>query len=145
MLRTILKLSPVEISMIFYAWLLVMAAAITIRFCHFSTLKKLASRPLGKYDLSPQDQLRVAKMVRDSIAVAARRSPLRSLCFEQGLAAQFLLRQMGVPSTLYYGLNKRREKRIEAHVWVMAGEYSVCGERGADQFSTLTVIPGKDG
>lgn len=144
MFRTILKLSPSETNLIIYAWILMMAAAIAIRLCDFSTLKKLASRSLGKDKLSPNDQKQVIKLIRSSIAVAARRSPLRAFCFEQGLTAQIMLRQRGIPSTLYYGLKKRSDERIEAHVWVMAGEYPVCGERGADQFAVLTKIPSID-
>ncbi len=141
MLRAIANLTPKEIRLIFYAWILMIAAAVAVRFFSFPILRSLASRPLKREICNPDHQVELARETRAAISMAARRSPLRALCFEKGLVAQILLRRRGVPSVLYYGLKQEQDKQLEAHVWVMVGDFPVCGEGVADQFVTLTKIP----
>src|SRR4051812_22399741 len=54
-----------------------------------------------------------------SVEAAARRMPWRTVCIEQGLVAQRMLRSAGVDAILHYGARHHPETgKLEAHVWV---------------------------
>lgn len=115
---------------------LVMASA-AIRILPFVKVGEMASRPLGPsaggHDLAPK--------VVWAVEAWARRVPWRAVCFQQGLAAQMMLRRRGVDSTLYFGAARRPEKSLEAHVWVRAGKTDVIGCEDAPDFAILAAFP----
>jgi hypothetical protein len=63
------------------------------------------------------------------------------MCFEQGLAAQFMLRRRGVPSVLYYGAALDDQDGLSAHVWVRDGDVDIIGGEIASQFAVLATFP----
>jgi hypothetical protein len=74
-----------------------------------------------------------ARRIAWAVTACARRVPWRALCFEQGLAAQFLLRRRGLAATLFYGIRPARGDDLTAHVWVRSGEVDIVGcEAAAD-------------
>lgn len=66
-----------------------------------------------------------------------RRLPWRTLCFEQGLAAHWMLQFYGFASTLYYGA-ATIEGVLTAHVWVRSGDRDVVGCEIAPNFAVLS-------
>jgi hypothetical protein len=66
---------------------------------------------------------------------------MRTQCFEQGLAAQRMLRRRGVASVLYFGAAPNDRKGLVAHVWVRDGDVDVIGCETADQFAVLAEFP----
>ncbi len=120
---------------------LMLAMALAVSLCSFDRLKSLASRPLAARRLSKEKEDRLLRRMRWAIAAAARRSPLRSLCFEQGLVAQIMLRRRGVDSRLFYGLAASEKVALHAHVWVRAGDFPICGAGNASDFANLLVLP----
>ncbi len=83
----------------------------------------------------------VARRVRWALLAWARRLPWRALCFEQGLAAQILLRRRGYPARLFYGASNSIEEQLKAHVWVRVAETDVIGCEMAPAFALLAVFP----
>ena len=71
----------------------------------------------------------------------SRRVPWRALCFEQGLAAQIMLRRRGIASTLYYGAAPDKAEGLSAHVWVRDGAIDVVGCELAPHYGVLAVFP----
>jgi hypothetical protein len=67
--------------------------------------------------------------------------PWRALCFEQGLAAQFMLRRQGIPSVLYYGAAQGDRGELLTHVWVCDGDLDVVGGEIAHRFAILATFP----
>jgi Transglutaminase-like superfamily len=82
-----------------------------------------------------------ARRIRWAIAACARRVPWRALCFEQGLAAQFMLRRRGIPSVLFYGAAPDDQRGLAAHVWVRDGDIDVIGCDIASRFAILATFP----
>jgi len=76
-----------------------------------------------------------------AIRACARRAPWRALCFEQGLAAHFMLRKRGIASVLYYGAKPDEDKGLVTHVWVRHGDLDVVGGEDASTFAVLTRFP----
>jgi len=78
------------------------------------------------------------------VQAAARHTPWRSECLVQALAAQCLLRGLGVPGVLYLGAtmheNGADPRKLEAHAWVKCGEYFVTGWHGHDRFTVISAF-----
>lgn len=65
------------------------------------------------------------------------RMPWDSRCYDQALAAMLLLRLLGVPHTLYFGIRKNEVGELEAHAWVRAGRIAVSGGDECGRFSVI--------
>jgi hypothetical protein len=63
------------------------------------------------------------------------------MCFEQGLAAQFMLRRRGIPSVIYYGVAPDDQRGLSAHVWVSDGDIDVVGGEVASRYAVLATFP----
>src|SRR5262245_14978261 len=120
-------------------WLAVARFALAI--LPFRHLGFLAARPIRR----PRPPLR-ARSIRVrrtgwAIVKTARRVPWRARCFEQGLAAQLMLRRRGVPSVLYYGATQDDRSGLFTHVWVRDGDVDVIGGEIAYRFAILATFP----
>jgi hypothetical protein len=114
------------------------AARVAIKFFSFSAVGSLASH-LGGRGNEPASAGEIAR-VRSAVLATARLLPLRTLCFECGLAAQMMLWRRGYCSTMHYGA-ALNGSRLRAHVWVKSGEGEVVGAENAGEFSTLATFP----
>jgi len=103
----------------------------------FRHIGLLAARPIRRSKVPRQTHLR---RVRWAIITGAARVPWRTLCIQQGLAAQLMLRRRGTPSVLYYGA-AQDDYGLTAHVWVRYGDIDVIGGEIADRFTILTTFP----
>lgn len=74
-----------------------------------------------------------------AVGRASRRLPWRTVCFQQGLAAHWMLRRRGAPSRLHYGL--RSEEGLSAHVWVTLEGHPVVGEEDSDPHACVATFP----
>lgn len=112
------------------------AASIAIRLIPFARLaawmrrrscpKRRAGAPTGSI-----------AALRRAIEAWSRRLPWRTLCFEQGLAAHWILIWQGYASTLNFGATYDNGELI-AHVWVRSGEADVIGCENAGEFVLLS-------
>lgn len=75
-----------------------------------------------------------------AIASVSRYVPWRAKCFEQGLAAYWMLRRRGVIAALHYGA-RLSEGKMEGHVWVSTNEIIVTGGERQGEFSEIMVFP----
>ncbi len=77
-----------------------------------------------------------------AIEAAARRLPWRTMCIEQGLAAQRMLRRRGVDARLHYGArNDHSASRVEAHVWVTVDGAPIIGGAEAARYAAIATYP----
>jgi Transglutaminase-like superfamily len=120
-------------------WLAV--AGFAIAALPFRYVGYLAARPTRRSKPSQETRHTDEKRIRWSIVATARRVPWRAACFQQGLAAQFMLRRRGVPSVLYYGAAPDHPDGLSAHVWVRDGDTDVIGGGAASRYAVLTTFP----
>jgi hypothetical protein len=120
-------------------WLAV--AGLSIAVLPFRLIGRLAAAPIRRLDPLPQERLREVKRIRWAIAVVSPWVPWKTVCFQQGLSAQFMLRRRGVPSVLYYGAAMDSRGELSAHVWVRDGDVDVIGGETASQYALLTMFP----
>jgi hypothetical protein len=121
-------------------WLTLASAAIAV--LPFRRIGPLAMRPVRGPEPPPQLQKTTIRRVRWAIEACARRVPWQAACFQQGLAAQFMLRRRGIASVLYYGAAPDDTQGLSAHVWVEAAGAGVVGHKTAHQFAVLVRYPG---
>ncbi len=90
--------------------------------------------PLGKSRLDLKDCIW-------AIEAAAPRLPWRTVCIEQGLAAQRLLRRGGIDAVLHYGIrNQPTAANLEAHVWVTVGGETVIGGEAVPGYAEVATF-----
>ena len=63
------------------------------------------------------------------------------MCFEQGLAAQFMLRRRRIATKLFYGAAFEEGGGLIAHVWVKDGDLKIVGGEIASRFAVLATFP----
>jgi len=78
--------------------------------------------------------------IRWALAATARRVPWRAVCFQQGLAAHWMLARRGCASTLHYGVGKKSDGALVAHVWVRSDETDVIGCAEAKDYALLATF-----
>jgi hypothetical protein len=120
-------------------------AGFAIALLPFRHVGRLAARPTGRPEPPQQNRLPKVRSVRWAVIAAARQVPWHAMCFQRGLAAQFMLRRRGIPSVLYYGAAPHDLNGIAAHVWVRDGEVDVIGGEIASRFALLATFPSQSG
>jgi Transglutaminase-like superfamily len=116
-------------------------AVFAIAMLPFRHVGRLASRQTGRPVPPQQIRLTEVRSVRWAIIAAARQVPWHAMCFQQGLAAQLMLRRRGIPSVLYYGAAPDGLNGLAAHVWVRDGDVNVIGGEIASRFALLATFP----
>lgn len=97
------------------------------------------SRP-GKNATSQNDTVALERCAW-AIAVVAKRSPVRALCFERGITAMWMLRRRGFDPTLYYGLRMHENDGLKGHVWVLVDGYGITGAGLSADYKTMASFP----
>ena len=129
-----------ESKQVFVAGMALASAKLAIRFLPFAKAVEFGSIPLAK-------AARENAQIIDEWARAVRRAgysvPWRSVCFDQGLALQRLLRRRGVPALLCYG-GSQGGSHLKAHVWVKVGDRVVIGEEEMEGHHLLACYPASE-
>ena len=127
-----------------YVWLGIMRFA--INWVQFSTVARLFGTHQAETPLQVSTEHRpVLRRVKWAIVSASRFTPWESNCFPQATAAQFLLRQRGINSTLYLGAKlddskPNQQRELKAHAWLRVGPYIVTGQLGYKQFGVVATF-----
>jgi hypothetical protein len=126
------------------AVVMLVLAGLAIRMVSFPGILNLAARPVSGPLPSPACRLALGARIGWVVPASARRLPWRAKCFPQGLAAQWMLRRRGIPSTFHYGASVI-DAGLEAHVWVSDGDTAIVGGRDAPLMRELVRAPAVDG
>ena len=78
--------------------------------------------------------------ISTAIRRAGRRSPWRTMCFEQALAARFLLRRRGMGATITFGVCKAETGKINAHAWLDCESKRITGGEDIQRFEIIAVF-----
>ncbi len=113
------------------------AASLAIAVLRFRRVAAMADGAWESRTVEPASLARIGWAVE----AAARRVPWRTVCFQKGLAAHWMLRRRRIASTLCYGVRQSADKGVEAHVWVVSGDHEVIGCEIADQFGEVARFP----
>ena len=73
-------------------------------------------------------------MLYEVITAISRYTPWKSLCMVQALTAQTILSIKRIPCTIYLGIAKDDQQKLQAHAWLMCGDFVVTGGDVRDEF-----------
>lgn len=139
--RRMASLSSAERRLVLEATLALGAAAFAIAVFPFRRIAAAAARRVADSSICAEDHARYVTHVRWAVTACALRVPWRAKCFEQGLAAQWMLSRRQVPSTLHYGVAKGEGQQLVAHVWLRSGELDVVGCENEGGLAELARFP----
>ena len=111
----------------------VVAASLAIRLLPFGRL----ARALGPSPSPNVAPLAISQPLGRAIAFWSKLLPWRTKCFEQAVAAHWLLRRRNFRSVVIFGARPQADS-ILAHVWVRSGEHDVIGCENVDSFVVLS-------
>ena len=114
------------------------AASIAVRFLSFERAVRLGSSRLAP---SRPDSGEICREARWSVLAVASRVPWRAVCFQQGLALQWMLRPRGIDARLHYGIGYDSNGDLAAHVWVEAESAIILGAEDAPAFKPVATFP----
>jgi transglutaminase superfamily protein len=126
---------------LFEAVFSLLVAGVALSVLPFRHVGFLAASPTRRPAPSDQERTMQVRRIRWAITTAARWVPWRAMCFQQGLAAQFMLRRRSIPSVLYYGAAPDDQRGLSAHVWVRDRDMDVIGGEVASYYAVLATFP----
>jgi Transglutaminase-like superfamily len=130
------RLSGERRRLLLRAAILLSGASAVVALLPFPRAIRFGLGPLGR-----RQPVAVEEIV-SAIQAAARRLPWRTMCIEQGLAAQRMLRSAGTDAILHYGARHHLETgKLEAHVWVTVDGRAVIGGEEAADFALVASYP----
>ncbi|MEG3162554.1 lasso peptide biosynthesis B2 protein [Sphingomonas sp. LB2R24] len=104
------------------------------------SFRRIAALSASQASAAPATELQ-ARAIAWAVAAWGRHVPWRAVCFQQGLAAQLMLRRRGLAAALHYGAVHDENGHLVAHVWVRSGDTDVIGCEGAERYGLLAVFP----
>jgi hypothetical protein len=109
------------------AWCLLALARMMLVFVRFKNIVALMQYKRER-EMPDAKRAVILSAIKLAIARACVRSPWRTKCFEQALAAKMMTRRRGLPSVIYFGVKKETDNdKIQAHAWLKSGEFVVTG------------------
>jgi hypothetical protein len=138
-LEKLRALSPPERRFLAEALAGLALARLVVALLPFRLIGRWASRRPQATASAPARRVAIAR-VRWAVSGCARRVPFRARCFEQGLAAMWMLRRRGIRATLHFGAARQQEDLV-AHVWITADDGPVIGCEIKDRFFEFVRFP----
>ena len=117
-------------------WLGIMRAALWL--LSFKQIARLLGFSVGEYHLPPSaSELEATQRIGWAVRATAPHVPWQSLCLAQALAAAAMLRRRCLPGTLYLGVAKGRDGKVQAHAWLRCGDDILTGGRSYQRFVVM--------
>ena len=115
------------------------AASLAVRLFPFRRLAGYLGRHMAEsaHEQDPACR-REARRIGWAVATAARHLPWKPVCLPQAVAAQWMLRRLGIPSTLYLGIDPKGN--YDAHAWVRAGKEIVTGGPAIQRYAVVSTF-----
>ena len=121
-------------------------ARLALRVIPFRRLTPYFERPAQRPQATIADDER--KRLREEmpwlINEAAWFLPGETTCFARAIAAQSILRRLGMATTLYYGAATLPDGGLTAHVWLQDGAAGIIGHDTAQRYHILARYPDKE-
>jgi hypothetical protein len=95
----------------------------------------------GKDEITGTERARFRRRVQWLTNEAAWFLPGETVCFPRAIAAQALLRRLGIGTTLYYGAATLPERGLTAHVWLQDGSEMIVGHHDGQDYHILAPYP----
>ena len=90
--------------------------------------------------LVSNQQRQRARLIGNSVRLAAKHTPWDSSCLTQAMVAKFWCRFYRIPYILYIGFTKSAEEPsgYKAHAWITAGPVAITGGNGLADYHVVS-------
>lgn len=137
-IKSFIRMSWRDKLLFFEAFILMGVARGAILFIKFNKLNKY----MGKHNTeSPMEvDLEVyntAIRIRRAVLKASEYTPWESKCLVQALTVQRMLKRRKISTTIYLGVNKDTDNKMQAHAWSRVGAMIVTGGEVKDSFTQV--------
>lgn len=126
-LRRVAALSPADRQWLAAAWIALVRSRLGLRFRPITQVPARAHAWDRDRFPSREARLRAAHSVGRAVDVAASFLP-RTRCLPKALAAQALVRRLGLPSRLHVGFLRTAQGAVRGHAWLECEGEVVVGE-----------------
>lgn len=120
------------------AWLLLAIARLMLVFLPFKKIIPVLGNIQGKDEQSYRANDSKLLSVKLSIERGGRYSPWRTRCFEQALAAKMMLKRRRFVSTVFFGVCKDGDNKLNAHAWLQSCGQIITGGGNLEKFTVLS-------
>jgi hypothetical protein len=127
-------------------WLLMEAlsmlgvARLALLILPFKWLAATLGRHMTETGMEPNpSDIGCARMIGQAVCAAAHYTPWKSVCLQQAVAAQWMLKRRHIAGTLYLGVSKNEAKpmKLAAHAWLRCGNLILTGRESHRQFTVV--------
>lgn len=137
--RTLLGMPMADKYLIVKVYVLLGVAKFAIRVLSFQRLERyLGTRHIETPFKTTREKLLRAKKIGWTIRTVSPFTPWESNCLPQAMCAKKLLRDEGIPSTLYMGVAFKPEGgALQGHAWLRCGPLYVTGGNSHSEFGAV--------
>ena len=137
-IRTFFKFSFKDKLLVLYTFCLCGIVRLAILTVPFTYIRMY----LGKHNVQSTDEVekrsyKIAYKIRRIVVATAKYTPWQSKCLVQAIVAQHLLKKYHLGTTIYFGVAKDGEGKLQAHAWLRYGKMIVTGGEVAGYFQTV--------
>lgn len=137
-----MKKHPTLLALVLFmeAWTLLATARLMVLLIPFRFIAPLLGKnvPAGEYPVQLPGDNKLQQQLSLAISRAVYRSPWRTKCLEQAIAAKIMLKYRRISSTVFFGINKPDQHTlINAHTWLVSGGLIVTGGRHIDSYNVI--------
>ena len=120
------KLSKFEKKLFINTFLTSIKVRFYIKYYKMPSYVHLLGNKSKKTTSSNFDENKVRLIVKN-VKRVSRNSFWRTKCFEEAFNTKLQLKKQNIESTIYFGVKKNKEQKLDAHSWIMIGEKCIIG------------------
>jgi hypothetical protein len=143
LLRKFFARSWVDRVLLVRAFMLVSAVRIGLWVLPYRTVRRLVACPVTPREMTPAEEWQSLRRIVGAVEAMSRRLLGMKPCLTQALAAQRILRQEGIDSTLRIGVTKDGQELL-AHAWLERGDRVLIGGGRSPHLYTPLVSVGQE-
>jgi len=139
-----MKHGLVEYRLFTEAWLLLALSRTLILFRPFRSLTPILGTAIEESEAEKiltehKTDEQILLQIQRSIVRASKRSPWRTMCFEQDLTARMMLSFRKIRAVVFFGVLKPQNhyEEMKAHAWVNCSGFIVTGGQNNSYYSIL--------
>ncbi len=117
------------------------AASFAIRALPFRKLVGALIRRPAEVEADHSASLEEIARAGWAVEACARLLPWRIVCFQKGLAMQWMLRRRRIATLLHYGVAQDEQRGLSAHVWITYRGEGIMGAEEAPGYTCLATFP----
>ncbi len=81
-----------------------------------------------------------ARTIAKAVLAVSRRVPWQATCLVQASAGKIMLNRRGLPGSVYLGVNKTKNGKMEPHAWLTSDSVVILGGGELEKYSVVSAF-----